>query len=85
MNASSALTFAYDDAGQIVSETQDVNAPVNLPAKTVEYTYDADGSRAALTYPSGTVLFQRESGGFRLMFSDGCLSTSSACFSRRAD
>jgi len=56
VNANSALTFAYDDAMQLLGETQDINAPVNLSAKTVGYAYDLDGNRAGLTYPSGTVL-----------------------------
>jgi YD repeat-containing protein len=29
---------------------------VNLPAKTVSFTYDADGNRASLTYPGGTAV-----------------------------
>ena len=57
VNSASTLTYGYDDARQILSETQDVNAPsANLPAKTVAFTYDADGNRASLTYPGGTVV-----------------------------
>jgi RHS repeat-associated protein len=52
----SALTYTYDDANNLLSETQDLENPVNLPPKTVAYTYDADGNRASLTYPGGTVV-----------------------------
>ena len=52
----SLLSYTYDIANQLVSETQAIAAPVNLPAKTVGYTYDADGNRASLIYPDGTVI-----------------------------
>jgi RHS repeat-associated protein len=55
-NANSALTYSYDAAGQPLSETQDLQSPVDLPAKTVSYSYDVDGNRDGLTYPSGTAL-----------------------------
>jgi RHS repeat-associated protein len=55
-NGISALNYAYDDAGQLTGETQDINSPVDLPAKTVGYSYDQDGNRASLTYPGGTVI-----------------------------
>ncbi len=51
-NSNSALSYAYDDAGELSSETQN---PVGGPGtKTVAYTYDADGNRAQLTNPDGT-------------------------------
>ncbi len=54
MNSSvSALTFTYDDAGQLLSETQNV---AGLGAKTVAFTYDADGNRATMTTPGGSVV-----------------------------
>jgi RHS repeat-associated protein len=55
-NANSALTYTYDAAGQVLSETQDLQSPVDLPAKTISYSYDVDGNRSGLTYPSGTAL-----------------------------
>ena len=51
-NANSALTYAYDFAGQLTGETQNVTG---LGAKTVAYSYDGDGNRATLTYPGGKV------------------------------
>lgn len=46
-------TYAYDSAGQLLSET---SAPAALaPATfTVSYAYDADGRRSTLGYPDGT-------------------------------
>ena len=53
-NANSALSYAYDDAGQLASESQN---PTNGPgAKTTAYAYDADGNRAQLTNPDGTAI-----------------------------
>ncbi len=50
----SSCAYAYDDANQLLSETQ---TPAALAtAFTVAYTYDSDGNRASLTYPSGTVV-----------------------------
>ena len=51
-NANSALTYAYDFAGQLTGETQNVSG---LGAKVVGYTYDGDGNRLNLTYPGGKV------------------------------
>ena len=51
-NGNSALSYAYDDAGQLANETQSLSG--DSEAKTVAYTYDADGNRAQLTNPDGT-------------------------------
>jgi YD repeat-containing protein len=55
-NNVSMLTYAYDAANQLLSETQDIDIPVNLPAKTVSYGYDVDGNRSSVTYPDGMVV-----------------------------
>jgi YD repeat-containing protein len=55
-NSNSALTYTYDNDNRLLSETQDINSPVNLAAKTVSYTYDVDSNRASLNYPGGTAL-----------------------------
>ena len=52
-NGVSTLSYSYNDANELMSETQDIQSPVDLPAKTVAYTYDADGNRAGMTYPDG--------------------------------
>jgi RHS repeat-associated protein len=52
----SVLSYTYDGANQMLSETQDLNSPVDLPAKAVSYAYNADQDRTTLTYPNGTVL-----------------------------
>jgi len=50
------LPFACDDAMRFPSEMQDIQASLNLPAKTVGCTSDLDGNRAGLTYPAGMVM-----------------------------
>lgn len=48
------LTYTYDAANQMLSETYTFPAGPYVPTpKTVAYTYDADGNRATLTYPDG--------------------------------
>jgi hypothetical protein len=42
---------AYDTLSRLTSETQGPN-PLGGSGKTVSYEYNADGSRATLTYPS---------------------------------
>ena len=32
-NPHSALSYSYDDAGQLLAETQDLQSPVNLPPR----------------------------------------------------
>jgi RHS repeat-associated protein len=51
--AASNLSYAYDNANQLTSETQNV---VGLGAKTISYTYDGDGNRLTLTYPDSDVV-----------------------------
>jgi RHS repeat-associated protein len=50
-NSVSSLSYTYDSANRLLSETQQIGA--NGPPKTTTYTYDADGRRATLGYPSG--------------------------------
>jgi RHS repeat-associated protein len=50
----SALSYAYDAAGQLLSETQDINGGGG--AKTISYTYDADGNRLTIGYPTTDVV-----------------------------
>ena len=50
----SALTYAYDDAGQLLSETQNISGGGG--AKIVDYSYDADGNRLAIGYPTSEVV-----------------------------
>jgi len=48
----SSLTYTYDNVGQLLSETESITgAPGG--ARTINYTYDADGNRSAMTLPSG--------------------------------
>ncbi len=53
-SSASALSYLYNAAGELVSETQEIRAPQVQPARTVGYRYDADGNRAALVYPDGS-------------------------------
>jgi RHS repeat-associated protein len=55
MNSSvSALSYTYDDADQMLTETQQILSDGG--PKTIAYTYDLDGNRATLGYPSGGTL-----------------------------
>jgi YD repeat-containing protein len=53
-NGVSSLAYSYDSANQLLSESQNIAGSAG--AKTVSYSYDADGLRSGLTYPDGTVL-----------------------------
>ncbi len=53
-NSVSELTYTYDMANQLTSETQHILA--DGAPKSVTYAYDSDGQRSTLTYPSGTVV-----------------------------
>jgi YD repeat-containing protein len=52
-NGVSALTYTYDDANQLLSETSIVG---QAPSLAVVYSYDADGNRASMTYPDSTMV-----------------------------
>jgi RHS repeat-associated protein len=52
-NSTSALSYSYNAADQPTAETQQVSGHL---AHSVGYSYDADGNRASLTYPSGSVI-----------------------------
>lgn len=52
-SSASALSYAYDASGQLLTETQDI--PGAGGARTISYTYDADGNRLTTGYPSGDV------------------------------
>ncbi len=52
-NSNSAISYTYDNAGEILTETQNITG---LGSKTVTYGYNTDGLANALTYPDGTVL-----------------------------
>lgn len=49
-NSASNLSYSYDAANQVLSETQQIAATGVL--KTTAYTYDGDGNRATIVYPS---------------------------------
>lgn len=53
-SSASTLTYTYDAANELTSETQNI-AGAAAPG-VVTYTYDADGNRAGLTYPDGHVI-----------------------------
>jgi RHS repeat-associated protein len=53
-NGVSALSYTYNDANQLTSETQNITGAAG-PA-VVGYSYSADGTRATMTYPDGQVL-----------------------------
>ncbi len=55
-NSNSQLTYTYDAANQLTSETQDLSTlNPQLSPTTVTYSYDLDGNRASLGYPSGSL------------------------------
>lgn len=53
-NGVSALSYTYNDANQLTSETQNITGGSG-PA-VVGYSYNADGTRASLAYPDGHVI-----------------------------
>ena len=53
-NGVSALSYAYNNANQLTSETQNIAGAAG-PA-VVGYSYNPDGSRASMTYPDGHVV-----------------------------
>jgi len=52
-NGVAQLSYTYDVANQITSETTTVTGQ---SARTVAYSYDADGRRATATYPGGNAV-----------------------------
>ncbi len=48
----STLSYTYDNANQLLSETEQIMSDGG--PKSVTYAYDADGNRSTLTYPSGS-------------------------------
>lgn len=52
-SAISHLQYTYDDANQLLSETQ---ATTGQTPQTLSYTYTDDGQRHTVTYPNGTVV-----------------------------
>jgi len=80
-NGESTSTYTYDNANQLLSETQ-TNA--NLSSGwTVAYSYDLDGNKSSVTYPSGSVVNYSRTGrvispqlpSLRLMAAGWALST----------
>ncbi|MES2996683.1 MAG: RHS repeat-associated core domain-containing protein [Verrucomicrobiota bacterium] len=53
-NTVSLNTYVYDAGHQLTSETQKLAG--EAIGKIVAYTYDADGHRASITYPSGQIV-----------------------------
>ncbi len=53
-NGYTAVTYAYDDAGRLLSEGQQPDG--TWPTNYVTYTYHPDNLPATLTYPSGNIL-----------------------------
>ena len=52
-NAASVITYSYDSANELLSETQSVTGQ---QPHTLSYSYDLDGNRVGVTYPSGSQL-----------------------------
>ncbi|MBX7158274.1 MAG: hypothetical protein K1X66_07805 [Verrucomicrobiae bacterium] len=53
-NANSQLTYSYDAANRLLSETQKLSDQPS--AFSVQYTYDKSGLKKTMTYPNGTLL-----------------------------
>jgi len=53
-NQNSTITYNYDEANRLISESQAVSGQPS--AAVVHYTYDPDGNRTSMTYPDGTVV-----------------------------
>ena len=52
-NSASVSTYTYDAASHLLSETQ---TAAGQPSRTVSYSYDADGNKVTLGYPSGSTM-----------------------------
>ena len=60
----SVLAYMYDNANQLLGETQEIaGGPASV---TVNHTYDADGNRATLTYPDGAIVAYSYTGSGRI-------------------
>jgi RHS repeat-associated protein len=53
-NSTSNLSYTYDTANQLLSETQQMGQ--NGSPRTTTYTYDAAGNRATIGYPGGDAI-----------------------------
>ena len=53
-NSASEVTYTYDKADELISETQYINGSGG--AKTVKYAYNQDRLQNELTYPDGTII-----------------------------
>jgi RHS repeat-associated protein len=53
-NADATINFAYYDDNKLKSQEEWSKALADNVHRTVMYTYDADGNRDSVTYPSGT-------------------------------
>jgi RHS repeat-associated protein len=51
-----SASYSYDILGRLSSENRTVTVGTKTITKTMSYTYNLDGSVAALTYPSGAVI-----------------------------
>ncbi|GAB2874618.1 hypothetical protein GCM10027277_49810 [Pseudoduganella ginsengisoli] len=50
---SGQTTYAYDQAGRLLSKVQTITHALGTVNRTVSYAYDSNGRLASLTYPSG--------------------------------
>lgn len=64
-NGTSQIGFAYDNANRMISQTQ-TTAGDPAGSQTFTYTYNADGNRAGVTYPSGTSIAYARDGSDRI-------------------
>lgn len=59
-NSVSTLSYTYDKADELTSETQNIAG--SSGARTVKYTYNADGLKSSLTYPNGDSIYYTYNG-----------------------
>ncbi len=62
-----AYTYAYDDLDNLLSTTTTYknasSSALNLPAQTISYVYNPDGSRKSMTTPGGTFSYTYDNDG----------------------
>jgi RHS repeat-associated protein len=59
-DASGAAAWSFDSSGRVLTEKRSLSTGgTNTVTETLGYTYNLDGSLAALTYPSGRVITYR--------------------------